>query len=194
MMYALFMRGRHWAWAVLWAFTLETIAVTCPFGRVFSLSGNYPALAIAYFGHVAYGIPLGWLVYRWNQTVRWLSTVPKPVAWSLWLLAGAATAGPLVSPAARERDARAAPGTFRIEGHRLNPHWLRIERGDSIEFFNPGLGPATIAARGQPELDVAADEKQQMSFPGTGVYPVHVKTKSRSHSSFILVEPVEASR
>src|SRR5262249_52644369 len=32
-MYALFMRGRHWAFAVAWAFLLETIALVSPYGE-----------------------------------------------------------------------------------------------------------------------------------------------------------------
>ncbi|MFQ5709506.1 MAG: hypothetical protein ACE5HO_18775, partial [bacterium] len=81
-MYALFMRKRHWLWAIVWAFILETIAVLSPFANIFALVGDYYKLGVAYMGYVAYGLPLGWLAYKWNASRDWLFTVPtalKPV-------------------------------------------------------------------------------------------------------------------
>ena len=61
-MYALFMRGRHWVWGILWGVVLETLAILSPFGVIFSVRTSPSALGIAYLGHFAYGFLLGWLV------------------------------------------------------------------------------------------------------------------------------------
>lgn len=191
-MYALFMRDRHWALAIVWAFALETIAVLSPFARIFSLSGNYPALGIAYLGHVAYGLPLGWLVYRWKPTLRYLVKLPGWLHWIAIVLICAAIVGPLVSPEAIERDARTAGGEFRVEGDRLNPDWLRIERGGEVQVYNPRPEPVTVRLK-QSDMaaQVAAGGKQAFSFPRPGIYQVFVETLRPSRSSFVIVEPVE---
>lgn len=191
MMYSLWMRGRHWAWGIVWAFLLETIAVTSPFGRVFSLWGNYEALAIAYAGHVAYGLPLGLCVQHWDTTVRWITNLPSLVLMGLLLLAAAATGGPLVSPALRERDARTVVRQFRVEGYRLNPDFQRIERGGVITFENSDSSEAIIGTGKSQVIKLGPRQSQQVKFDAAGVHRVHVHTTGRSRSSFILVEPVE---
>ena len=64
-MYALFMRRRHWAFAVAWAVLLETIALISPYGEMYHLAGNPTLVAEAYFEHLGYGLPLGFMVMRW---------------------------------------------------------------------------------------------------------------------------------
>jgi hypothetical protein len=186
-MYALFMRNRHWALAIAWAFVLETIAILSPFAPIFSLSGNYAALGIAYLGHVAYGVPLGWLVYRWKNM-----KLPNWLRWTAILLGCAAIAGPLVSPEAIERDGRAAEGEFRVEGERLNPDWLRIERGGKVRVHNPGAEYVKVRVRqNDMTIDVSAGKKDTLSFAAPGIYQVFIETERRSRSSFVIVEPVE---
>ena len=192
-MYALFMRHRHWAWAVLWACLLETLAILCPFGRIFSVRGNYPTVAIAYLGHVAYGIPLGLMVQKWDATRRYLAGVPPLLGWLVVLIAAAGILGPMVSPDWIAQDSRAADGEFRVEGIRLNPDWLRIGRGESIRITNGESGNVSIVVKGRPgAVAVESGAKRLVEFDRPGIYQVYVQTIRRSRSSFVIVEPVEA--
>jgi hypothetical protein len=186
------MRDRHWGLAIVWAFVLETIAVLSPFAGIFTLSGNYPALGIAYLGHVAYGLPLGWLIYRWEATLERAAKTASWVKWIALVLGCAAIAGPLVTPEAIERDARAAGGGFRVEGARLNPDWIRIERGGSVRVYNPGAEPVKVRVRqNDMAIEVGGGKRDRLSFAGPGIYQVFVETGGRSRSSFVIVEPVE---
>lgn len=192
-MYALFMRGRHWLWAVGWAFLLETIAVVSPFAQIFHLAGDYSKLGVAYLGHVAYALPLGFMVMRWERSRERLHNAPPWAGWLVGMGAVALLLGPLVSPIRAERDQRVQPGTFRIEGDRLNPDWLRVERGTAIRIENPSAEAATVFVRPPGvELIVPANGAIQQPLNGTGVVQVFVMTDRRSHSSFVLAEPVEA--
>lgn len=192
-MYALFMRNRHWGWAVLWACMLETLAILCPFGRIFSVRGNYTTIAIAYMGHVAYGIPLGLMVRKWDATRDYLAGVPAMLWWMLALMLSAALLGPMVASDWIARDSRAADREFRVEGIRLNPDWLRINRGEPIRIYNPEAGKVSIVVKGRPgTVPVESGKKQSVSFDRPGIYQLYVETIRRSHSSFVIVEPAEA--
>lgn len=191
-MYALFMRGRHWLWAIVWAFLLETIAILSPFSTIFNLSGNYGAIGIAYLGHVAYGLPLGWLVTRWRETKRFLNSLPLavrrgwPVVALLLILTG------VWWPTWRARDARVAPATFRVEGQRLNPGWLRIERGEEITASNPQGADVSLVNKTEGQaIPLEAGAETRLEFGREGIYQIFVATEDRTHSSFVIVEPVE---
>lgn len=189
-MYALFMRGRHWGWAVLWAFALETIAVLSPFARIFALSGQ--AIGSAYLAHVAYGVPLGLLVQEWSATRSYLARVSPRLRAAAMLVGCAVLLWPLVSPAAIHRDARTAEGRFRVDGDRLDPSWLRIERGETVRIVNPGPDSVSVVLRERRELEgVPGGQERVVPFPRPGVYQLHVETERRSRSSFVIVEPVE---
>ena len=195
-MYALFMRRRHWLWAILWAFILETIAVVSPFAQIFNLSGNYGALGIAYLGHVAYGLPLGWLVYRWDETLAWREREPAVLRWAVPLLAAGAVVwivfSPLVRPAWIERERRAVEETLLVEGIRLNPDWVRIERGDAVTIRNDGDVAATVLNRTEDTaVLLEAGTEESLTFPETGIYQLFVETDGQTRSSFVIVEPVE---
>ncbi|MCI0397235.1 MAG: hypothetical protein L0332_02435 [Chloroflexi bacterium] len=192
LMYALFMRRQHWLWAILWGLVLETIAVLSPFAPIFNLSGNTYALGIAYLGHVAYGLPLGWLVYRWDNVRHWLDQAPPWLSWAGLGLAALLVAVPLVWPAWVARDGRTAPGTLRLEGDRLNPGWVRLERGDSVRLWNPESQPAVVIVKtSDTVVPLAAGGQEPLSFEKTGIYQIYVETEGRTHSSFAIVEPVE---
>lgn len=191
-MYALFMRGRHWGWAVAWAFLLETIAVVSPFADIFSLRTNYGALGIAYLGHVAYGVPLGLVVQHWERSLAYLRRVPREIHWFallIWLLA---LLSPAFSPARSARNERAVPQTFVIEGKRLNPNWLRLERGERITVRNPGPEPAVVVRTDDGTRLELPPGSAQLSFPQAGVMQIYVETVLRTRSSFVIVEPVES--
>lgn len=189
-MYALFMRGRHWAWAVGWGMSLEMLAVLSPFGDLFALRGNYPGLAIAFAGHVAYGIPLGLVVWRWQATSAWLVSVPA----GAWAFSGAvgllALLHPLWDQARVEGDRRRQPMAFVVEGRTLHPAWVRVARGESVSLSNPGTTPATIRILPGGTHRVPAGGSLAVSLQEGGIRQVFVQTDARSVSSFLVVEPV----
>lgn len=191
-MYALFMSRRHWLYAVVWGITLETIAVVSPFARIFSLSDNYYVLVVAYLGHVAYGVPLGWLSRKPDELRTWLANTPVLLQWMGFAMVGVAVAGPIFAPGNVERDARALAGEFRIEGDRLNPDWLRVERGREILISNPGSETATVfLGEGESATQIRGGQKASVSFSSAGIRQLYVKTTTRSRSSFVIIEPVE---
>jgi hypothetical protein len=173
---------------------LETIALFSPFGPIFNLSGNPTAIGIAYLGHVAYGVPLGLVVQRWDQTRAWLSTVPTGLKAGAVLIGGVALLGPAFRAAPHERDARRIAESFRVEGKHLNPGWVRVNRGEPVGLVNPSdthvyldLVPArTVALRPGERATVVPDS--------SGIFPIRVRTDGRTHSSFLIVEPVEGPR
>jgi len=194
-MYALFMRGRHWFFAIVWAFTLETIALVSPFARIFYLSGNYSAIGIAYLGHIGYGLPLGWLIYQWNETRLQLAEMTSAHRWVVLIFGCAVVAWPLLSPGNVRRDARATSGVFRVESYSLNPDWLRINANSEIQVYNPG--PETVSVRLKQcnvSKQIVASEKSAFSFRQPGIYQIFVETSQRSQSSFVIVEPIEKFR
>jgi hypothetical protein len=191
-MYALFLRGRHWGWAIVWAFMLETIAVASPFARIFGLVGNYRAIGVAYWGHVAYGLPLGLMIYQWDETRDWLSSVPASTKWTGAVLSGAAALWPLFTPTDARQDVKAARAKFIIEGRRLNPDILRIRRGQMIEVFNPDSKPVSLLLKDTGKrAQIARGKKGSFAFPRAGVYQIFVETTQRTRSSFVMVEPIE---
>lgn len=194
-MYALAARGRHWFLAVLWACAIETLALVSPFGVVFALTGNVPAILIAYWGHVAYGVPLGLMVQHPAPTLRWFGAVPRPVgvmALALFLLA---LAGPALDPDAASRDGRRPAGAgFVIEGHALNPDWLRLSRAGGVTFANPSDTPLRLRVKTDGRtLEIPSRGEARLEFPRGGIHQVFVEHPGRSRSSFVMVEPVEES-
>ena len=195
-MYALFMRRRHWLWAIPWAFLLETIAIFSPFSQIFNLSGNYGAIGIAYLGHVAYGLPLGWLVYKWDKTMTWKQRNPAVLRWAVPLSAVLIMAfivfSPLVRPTWIARENRAVADTLLVEGIRLNPDWVRIDRGETVTIRNDENRDVSVVNNSAgTSLPITAGAQETVPFPETGIYQLFVETESQTRSSFVIVEPVE---
>jgi hypothetical protein len=194
-MYALFMRKRHWAWAVVWACALETLAIVSPFGSIFSLKGNPQAQVVAYLGHVAYGIPLGLMVQRWEATRAYLTNAADFFKWTIALVVCAAAIGPLIAPEWVARDAGASSHALRVEGARLNPDWLKVNRGDDIQINNPETAAAlVVVSQTGVTYRVEGGQTTTIRFDEQGIYQLYVQTDRRSKSSFVMVEPVEARR
>lgn len=195
-MYALFMRHRHWLWAILWAFVLETIAILSPFSQIFNLTGNYSAIGIAYLGHVAYGLPLGWLVFKWDEMLSWREKAPAVLRWALpgatFLMMVFIVLSPLIRPTWIERESRAEVNTLLVEGIRLNPDWVRIEQGQTVTLRNGGGQDATVVNKtADATISLAGGEQETVTFPETGIYQLFIETDGRTRSSFVIVEPVE---
>ena len=195
MMYALFMRGRHWGFGVLWAFILESIAIFTPFGLIFSVRGNIPVMFIAYAAHIAYGVPLGKAVQKWQSTRTSLAQMPRLVRLIVLAVAILLLTHPLYSPGRVAADHRSAAGVFRVEGLSLNPGWLRVQRGQSVIISNPENWPVTVTLKelGQ-HFSLGPGESAQTPRLGPGIFQVFVETSGRTRSSFVLIEPVEQGK
>jgi hypothetical protein len=195
-MYALFMRRRHWLWAILWAFLLETIAILSPFSQIFNLTGNYSAIGIAYLGHIAYGLPLGWLVYKWDETWDWRKRKPVLLRWAgpgmAFLMMAFVVFSPLGRPTWIARESRAEVDTLIVEGERLNPDWVRIERGGMVLVRNGESRDVVVVDKSRgANLPLSAGAEDSMLFTDTGIYQIFVETEGQTRSSFVIVEPVE---
>ncbi len=189
--YALFMRGRHWLWAVLYALALETINLMSPFMEIFRLSSNYFGIFILYLGHVAYGIPLGLMTQHWEASLRRMAAAPRLVYLPLfaaalgWLLAEA------FLPERAARDARAAPGALNVELTTLNPEIIRLARPGEVALVNGSAAPVVVRDR-TSDLAYAVPPlgEARARFTRPGIYQLHVETPQRTYSSFAIVEPV----
>jgi hypothetical protein len=192
MMYALVARRRHWGWAVAWAMLLETIALVCPLGQIFSITGNYKAMGIAYLGHVAYGLPLGWIVWRWDAAVTWTQQARRLLRWTAGIAVVAIAIGQF--SAYVDTPPSSWQPTWTVEGGRLTPDWLRIEREEFIVVKNYQDTAVSIEINaGKAPVEIPAKGSAQLTFSRPGVFRVHVSTPARSRSSFVIVEPAEAA-
>jgi hypothetical protein len=188
LMYALVLGGRHWGWGVLWGLALETIVLSTPFARIFHLQGNTQAIAIAYFAHLAYGYPLGFMVAHWEDMDLRLSRMAGSVK-----LGGAALLLAFIfSGVPGDRSSSVPPQTLQVQGRRLIPTWVRLPSAGAVNLTNPGpLAVTVVQPSGKRELDLAAGQTAQWTFEQTGIYQCYVRTTGRSKSSFIIIEPVE---
>lgn len=192
-MYALFMKGQHWIWGIIYAFFLESIAVFSRFGQVFNLSGNYGMIGIAYLAHVSYGLPIGLMVQRWEASEAWMARNRSFVAGAVAVFF-AAFLVPLLSPRATARDAETRHGVFRAEGTRLAPFMQRIRASGQIAGVNPGSEPLTIrVAKTDRHYPVPPGDEVRLDFKQPGIFQIYVETTGRTQSSFVIVEPVEDS-
>ena len=151
------------------------------------------AIGIAYLGHVFYGIPLGLFVQHSESAWRRLSSIPRAAYGVALALGCVAVCSPLLSAECKARDARAAPGEFRVEGKALNPDWLRIDKGGGIRIVNPGAQTAVVSIPAwNREWTLAPNDAVTVEFPTTGIIQVQVADPVRTRSSFVMVEPAES--
>lgn len=189
-MYALFMRGRHWIFAVVWACLLETIAIFSPYAIVYQLAGKPYIIAIAYFGHVAYGIPLGLMVQRWAGSARFLRHMPPIGTATSAIVLIASVVGSLTYPKPLY-DGERRSNEFVISGSGLSPDWLRLRQAGTILLRNSCGAAATVVMNGAELPVLAPCEARQIALSERGINQFFVRSASfRSHSSFVLVDPV----
>ncbi len=193
-MYALFMRGRHWFWAIVWACLLETIAIVSPYAIVYQLAGKPYIIAIAYVGHVAYGIPLGLMVQHWGASAAWLRNLPPIGRIALIVVLAASVIGSLTVPEQVGDKGRKVNG-FIVEGGGLVPDWVRLRKPGPIYLKNGCAGPSTVVLNGTALPPFAPCEEREVAIPDEGIARLHAVSPSfRSHSSFVLVDPVAQSK
>ncbi|MEA3503277.1 MAG: hypothetical protein U9R47_10910 [Actinomycetota bacterium] len=186
--YAVVMAGRFWGFGVLWGVLLEAVAFLSPFTDIYGLTGKWVAIGIALAAHVAYGLPLGLMVDRFDRTERFLK---KNLIYPTALVIGVSIIGltlwhrPWSDPAALERAQDLSAGAGQpvavVSVERFEPEWLRIEPGgcilvasDSTRSFTSDFGP------------LPAGEHVEWCFPDAGVQ--RVKLDDRPYSGgFVFV-------
>lgn len=190
-MYTIWMRDRLWLWAVAWAFLLETIALVSPYGHIYRITQSVLLTSVAYYGHIAYGAPLGLMTRRFEGSANALKTLSPVYRITAAVLLAAAILGPLVSPGNIARDARAKAGLFEVEGERLTPYWQHLRQVGSVNIKNNCSAPAAILLDAKPALNLAPCEQAALPLTTPGVHLVALAPKGlRTKSSFVLVDPV----
>jgi hypothetical protein len=190
-MYSIWMRDRPWPWAIAWAFLLETIALVSPYGRIYHITNSALLTVVAYYGHIGYGAPLGLMTRRFAGSARTLKNLSPVYRIAASVLLAAAIVGPLVSPAAIDRDARARPAAFVVEGERLAPDWQHLRTIGWVTVRNSCAGPSDILLDARPVLRLSPCQQGTVAVTTPGVHLVALPPKGlRTKSSFILVDPV----
>jgi hypothetical protein len=187
-MYALLMRNRHWAWAVLWGLVLETFAVVTAYGAMYNIRTNYEVLGIAYFAHLYYGLPLGWAVANLDRLQRVVSGARRGAVW------GATAAGVafvlLVLAMAWERpwtvpDLPAA--TIRLGPDAVYRGWTRIE-GGRFTVLNAADHEVSFQVKGAVEpRTLAPGEAAELSIDRPGLYQI-IAPEEPWRSAFLSIE------
>jgi hypothetical protein len=188
--YVIVAKKRHWLWAVAYALGLETIAVVTPFAQIFSLSGNYKSLFIAYSGHIAYGLPIGLMTWRWDSTAKWLSSIS---AWVHEFLFGVSViiVGGLFVTSLASASGRPCKDKLVFNGSAVEPEIISINRYDPLSIYNDGEQVVQIAVNGQPQpLSIESKQTLTVTFNSTGIFQARVQTTSLKRSVFVIVEPI----
>jgi hypothetical protein len=194
-MYALFMRGRHLAFAVAWAFLLETILRISSHCVIYHLVVDPMLVPAVYFRHLGYALPLGFIVMRWDVCIDYLNNLPRSVQFALPASLVVEIIAFLTSPSARFADQRAQPSKFVIEDERLLPDLLRLSVPGAITLLNTCSEPSVIVIETVTTFSLAPCEERKVELYQPGVYQLFVRTETlSSRSSFVLVEPVAGTR
>jgi len=192
--YVIVAKRRHWLWAVVYALGLETIAVVTPFAQIFALSGNYKSLFIAYSGHIAYGLPIGLMTWRWDLTAKWLSKIPTWVCEFLFGVSVLIVGGLFVSSVANV-SGRSCKDKLLLNGQAIEPEIISINRYDPLSIYNDGeqVIQFTINGLSQP-LSIESKQTLTLTFNSTGIFQARVQTTSLTRSAFVIVEPIQIGR
>ncbi|MDO5971426.1 hypothetical protein Q4Q35_16590 [Flavivirga aquimarina] len=185
-MYALFMRGRSFWWAIAYALLLETIFVVSPFGALFGLTSKPLSLVAAYIGHVAYGYPLGKLVQNFDVTITNLKFFKK----GLLRFTGVLCISVIVLTVYTNSNA-VYDSQIVISNDQLNPHIIRINSGDSIPIKNKRTGSNATVIIGDEVLKLLPNQDLIKQISKPGIHQVRLKNDQTIKSIFILSEPVE---
>lgn len=185
-MYALFMKGRSFWWAISYALLLETIFVVSPFGELFGLTSKPLSLVAAYIGHIAYGYPLGKMVQNFDTTISNLNFFKKGLLSVITILTAAIVVMTIYFRDTAENETRIV-----ISDYELNPHIIRINSGNSIQIYNERTGGNTTIVINEEEFELHPNQELTTKITKPGIHQVKVKDNQTIKSIFILSEPVE---
>jgi hypothetical protein len=192
-MYALLMKNRHWLWAIVYAFALESIAVFSNFGHVFAMAGNYGMIGIAYLAHISYAVPIGLMVMHWDDVADWMRE-KRVVVGMFYLIFAVCFLPGLFAPGLIARDASATSGAFELRDYQLIPYMQRIKIGGSVTVHNTALVKKTvqIVDTGRT-VSLAPNSTTNLDFATGGIYQLYVENPDGTTSSFVIVDPVGTS-
>lgn len=161
--YAIVMPRHHWAWGIVWGLFVETIAIVTAFGVVFALRENPKMMIIALSAHVAYGLPLGWIVWRGEKAeTRFYPLAQKGAS---WIAIGAAVLVTgwflLARPAAVPGEAE---GKIALVDRGMIPSWTDVPVGTEIPLQNGRTEAITF--RLKPPGKKQADAEEIKVSPG----------------------------
>jgi hypothetical protein len=191
--YAMIGLGRRWFWAIPWALWLESMTLITPYAGAYGIVGHPDLVAIAYFGHVAYGTPLGLIV---RQAAQWRSRedAPVPVSWAVGAVAAILLVWhqPWSMPASlgAAESLRPQPASF-VESGKFVPEWVRVPAGGCLLLANHDASSYTLSgvtgvAGGAPRLQ--ASSQGRVCFRDSGVKRVQLNGVPYS-GGFVIVDP-----
>ena len=193
--YAMVAHRRTMWWALLWALSLETLAVVTVFGAVFGLQQYSNAVLLAYIAHLFYGWPLGVIcedkplpadagVFSkfWNRN-RVSGVVILTLLVGAWFMT--------VRPAGSHEI---NPGTIQIGPNRVLPTWSDLEQGGKLLVQNKTGKRITVGIR-QPgpdghfitEHEIDPDSAYELTLKESGIYQVQTMDHPEWRSVFLGV-------
>lgn len=187
--YAVVMARRHWGFGVAWGLFLELAAFLSPFTAVYGLTGKWGSIALAFAAHVAYGLPLGFMVQRIDRVEGALErSLVRPVAVTLsvlvlglvlwhrpwWVPADLVTA----------RDLAADGPAVLVVGDRFVPEWVAVAPEECVRVVS-----RSDESFSTPFGDLAADGEATWCFPDRGVHRVPLGSRAYS-GGFVSVNPL----
>lgn len=194
--YSLVMRRRSLWWAVLWGLILETLAVASPFGSIYGIRTAYPALVVAYVGHIFYGLPLGWVTKNPKKFFSYFVNRRKLCGLGFM---GIVMAGLMIfftfAWEQTKNNANLPSNTIKLGSDAIYPGWIRIQQGESLTIKNNFEYTVELQIRkfGKPTPLLPSEDMEVKLMPA-GIYQLVVFNQPW-RSAFISVEengyPVE---
>jgi hypothetical protein len=187
--YAMFGLGRHWGWAIPWAWFLETMTIVTPYASSYGLAGHPDLIAIAYGAHIAYGTPLG-IISR--QAARWRNPgdAPAPVSWAVGavLVALLVLQRPWVVPdgLGQAESLPVQPASL-VENGAFVPEWVRVPLDGCLVLDNRDNNSYRLGAPNGAR-PLAAHAEGRYCFAGAGVKRVQLNGVPYS-GGFVIVDP-----
>ena len=154
--YAIICIKRHWILAVIWGLGIETIAIFTAFGLVFGLRQNTGMLVLALAAHVAYGLPLGIITWKWSRAdAVFFPLVRKSAALATIALTFLVTGWFLLArPAARLGEVK---GEIVLGPRGIVPSWSDKAVGESLTLVNGLEDPVEFRTAGPGTKQSAAE-------------------------------------
>lgn len=189
--YAVIAARRGWAYGVAWGVMLETAAFLSPFTARYGLTGKWWPITVALLAHVAYGLPVGRIVQRFDAVAAWMRDLGRATVAGVLAVV---VVGVLVwhrpwitpEPIAQAQDLHDQVGraTAVVQTDRFRPEWLRIEPAGCVQIVSRSDESFTTDWG-----DVPAGETSDLCFDDPGVY--RVKLGDRAYSGgFVYVDDV----